>query len=114
MVALAWKLLLNWVQSKENLKRRGVIQGTTQTMCSFCSMYEESTSHLFFTCPQTWRIWNLVNRWLGSTLVMPEEGKAHILMFLDSCFGRDRKSGLGFIWLSTIWYIWTLQKQCDI
>lgn len=104
-------MILNRIQSKENLYRRRAIQNPSQTLYSLCLQVEESTFHLFFTCVQSWKIWNQVNCWLGALMVMPEEGKMHLLMFLGSCPRRDRKNGLGFVWLSTIWYIWHLRNN---
>ncbi|XP_057449199.1 uncharacterized protein LOC130740564 [Lotus japonicus] len=97
VMCLAWKVLLNRIQSKENLKRKGIIQDTSQTTCPFCLAAVESTSHLFFTCPKSWQVWISVYRRLGISVVSPEEGRAHMLMFLDSCCARDRKSGMSFI-----------------
>nr|AFK47708.1 unknown [Lotus japonicus] len=62
---MAWKILLNRIQSKENLRRKGLLNTETETRCSFCYDVEESTSHLFFTCVISWRIWMLVYAWLG-------------------------------------------------
>ncbi|XP_057443259.1 uncharacterized protein LOC130735191 [Lotus japonicus] len=64
-LSLAWKILLNRIQSKENLRRRGILNTETETCCSFCSAVEESTSHLIFTFAISWRIWMLVYDWLG-------------------------------------------------
>lgn len=33
VLALAWKVLINGIQSKENLKRRGILQNPSQTLC---------------------------------------------------------------------------------
>lgn len=111
VLCLAWKVLLNRVQSKENLKRRGIIQGTHQANCSFCLLYEESTSHLFFTCCHSYKIWCYVFRWLDIAMVTPEEGRTHLLMFMEPYCGRDRKTGLGVIWLAIIWHLWHLSNS---
>lgn len=44
-------------------------------------------------------------------MVTPEEGRAHLLMFMEPYCGRDRKTGLGVIWLATIWHLWHLRNN---
>lgn len=111
VLSLAWKILLNRVQSKENLLRRGIIQGTTQTLCSFCLHEVESTSHLFFFCKHSWAVWCCIMRWLGFIMITPKDASTHFMMFQDFCIGRDKKNGFGCIWLSTVWFIWHLRSR---
>lgn len=111
VLALAWKVLINRIQSKENLKRRGILQNSSQILCSFCSLSEETTTHLFFTCTYSWGVWNRIFRWLGFIIAMPEAGKLHFLSFQESCSVRDRRRGMSFIWLSTIWYLWNTRNR---
>lgn len=42
---------------------------------------------------------------------MPDEGKTHLLLFLENYLGRDRRMGLGFVWLATIWFIWQTRNK---
>lgn len=47
-LVLAWQLLKDIWATKENLKKRGVIDHVRETSCVFC--FEESSPHLFVRC----------------------------------------------------------------
>lgn len=111
VLSLAWKVLLNMIQSKENMRRRNALHGTSQSLCSLCSLEEESSSHFFFTCIQSWKVWCKVYQWLGDTSAMSNDGISHFLQFLGSFAGKDRKNGKGFVWLATIWSLWNYRNN---
>ncbi|XP_057418658.1 uncharacterized protein LOC130712859 [Lotus japonicus] len=111
VLALAWKVFLNRIQSKVNLSRRGILLDPSQILCPFCAQAEETTTHLIFTCIHSWHVWHRVLQWLGISTVLPEEGKNHFLSFQDSYNARDRKKGMSFIWLSTVWFLWHLRNS---
>lgn len=57
--ALLWKVFLNRVQTRENLKKRRVIPTGLECRCVFCGLSEETTTHVFFSCAFSWRVWML-------------------------------------------------------
>lgn len=44
----AWQLLHSRIPSRENLRKRGVIQNIIDVVCPFCLHLEKTTSHLIF------------------------------------------------------------------
>lgn len=96
VLSLAWKVLLNRVLMRENLRRRKVIKNSLEAMCPLGFTVEESTPHLFFTCLNSWKIWMQVYKWLGTSMVQHEDGKVHFLQHLSGCSGWGRKCD---IWL---------------
>ncbi|XP_057419228.1 uncharacterized protein LOC130713477 [Lotus japonicus] len=110
-ISLAWKLLLNGIQSKDNLRRRGILNTVVEVSCSFCSLAEESASHIFFNCTISWKIWSQVYAWLGIHTALPSNGSSHFLQSQAGCFGKDRMQGVSTIWLATIGYIWSLHNK---
>jgi RNA polymerase subunit RPABC4/transcription elongation factor Spt4 len=64
-----WQMLLDRIQTKENLWRRRIIQ-QQQTNCVLCGAAMESTVHLFLHCPISSKVW-YVMRWLGLVIVVP-------------------------------------------
>lgn len=47
-VCLVWRVLLDRVPSKHNLRRRNIILTNQDMLCPFCVLQEET----FFTCPK--------------------------------------------------------------
>jgi len=58
---LAWRLMQDKIPTNDKLKHRGFIMAS---ICSLCSTSDESSSHLFFSCPFALKIW----AWLASIL----------------------------------------------
>lgn len=110
-ISLAWKLLHNRIQSKVNLRRRGLLNIGAEVSCSLCSLAEETTAHLFFTCAISWKIWVRIYAWLGIQTVLPEEGRLHFLQSRAGCYGRDRRQGVSIIWLAAIGFIWHFRNK---
>lgn len=111
VLALAWKVLLDRIQSKVNLSRRGILLNPSQMLCPFCDQFEETTMHLLFNCIHSWRVWQQVLLWLGIYTALPGEGKMHFMSFQESSSARDRKRGMCIIWLSTVWFLWNLRNR---
>lgn len=82
-VALGWRVLLDRLQTKENLARRNIPTGNLS--CPWCGSKTKSTSHLLFTCGFAWKVWTLLLRWLNLVLVLPDEPSYHFAQFVESC-----------------------------
>lgn len=103
-ILVGWKLLINRIQSKENLDKRNV--HLADLLCPLCSSATESADHLFFNCLRAWQVWSLCANWLGIWLVFTNTSKDHFTQFV-SCLGSSFRSGLSLIWLAIVWHIWT-------
>lgn len=113
-IALAWKVLIKKLQTKDELRKRNAIPSGTDTSCAMCSNAVESISHLFFCCPMSWLLWCGVLRWVGYLAALPCDGKSHLLQFLSICQGnKSWKRVFSLIWIATIGVIW-YSRNCRI
>lgn len=102
-IAVGWKVLLNRIQTKDNLIQRNI--QIADLSCPLCGVVNEGSCHLLFSCSVTWQVWGLVYHWLGFSAAMPWLSKDHLLHFIDLGSAKTR-SGLLVIWLSVVWHIW--------
>lgn len=102
-IALGWKVLLDRIQTKDNLVHRNIL--IADLSCPLCDVLEERSCHLFFSCSVAWKIWGLIHKWLGFSVVIPWQAKAHLLQFVGLGSWKSR-AGLLVIWLAVIWQIW--------
>lgn len=102
-IALGWKVLLNRLQTKDNLVHRNIPISDLQ--CALCGFGEESVHHLFFSCSRVWDIWSRVLKWLGLVSVLSGHAKEHLVQFLG-LWPSPIKSGLSIVWLAVIWQVW--------
>lgn len=102
--AFLLRLLLDRIPSKENLRKRKVIQSDGELLCKICCMEIESSDHLAFACSFALDIWLGCYRWLGVQTVLPGSSREHLLQFN---FGRSKiqQKGLFTVWLATLWSI---------
>ncbi|XP_057426355.1 uncharacterized protein LOC130719764 [Lotus japonicus] len=96
--AFAWRMLLNRIPTKVNLRRRGVIPAEVDVFCPFCNRIEECCDHLFCTCSRSFDVWNAVYRWLGFETVLPSSSESLFSQF--SFVGRNKKQRLAEV---TVW-----------
>ena len=76
---LAWRVIMNKVLTRINMRRRRV--KLTDVSCIFCGLEEETNTHLFLTCNVTIKIWNMCNRWVEVSAVHHNQLKAHFQQF---------------------------------
>lgn len=102
-ISVGWKLLINRLQSKENLVKRNIPRA--DLLCPLCSSEVESTDHVFLSCMRVWQVWSLIANWLSISLVCPNTSKDHFYQFV-CCLGFGSMRGLSLIWLAAVWHIW--------
>lgn len=109
LIALAWKVLLNRVQTKINLRRRNALPPSVPTTCVLCLQQEESSSHLFFSCPLSSKLWKQVYGWFGLCTVLPDNGEDH---FSQHVIGNKKMDNIyRMIWVATVASIWSLRNR---
>jgi len=69
VVLFAWRLFRDRLPTKKNLYHRHVIDIEARS-CVGDYGEVETSSHLFLHCNLFGFVWNLINRWLGVSLVM--------------------------------------------
>ncbi|XP_057425853.1 uncharacterized protein LOC130719213 [Lotus japonicus] len=91
-IALAWKVLINRIQTKVNLNRRGIVLNSA---CPLCSTSDESTDHLFFSCPIVWKVWSKISAWFSVFSVLPADSSGHFLQHLGILGSLKIRKGVG-------------------
>lgn len=69
VTSFAWRLLQNRIPSCDNLYRRGIIS-QEHLKYVFCEAEMESSLHLFLTCDVSYKVWCVILKWLGFSLVI--------------------------------------------
>jgi hypothetical protein len=101
-----WRALWGRLPVRANLRRRGVIISINDAVCPFCSVEEESVSHILFNCNFSWRIWNEVLWWLGLSGVFHHETSKHFVQFGIQGCSKSLNASLKVIWAATISCLW--------
>ena len=70
---LAWRIILDRVQTRDKLKNCNIISQRGNVRCVLCEDEEENKNHLFFSCPVAYNIWSLCYTWVGFESVFPLE-----------------------------------------
>jgi len=80
VVLFAWKTIQNWLPTKDNLVKRGII-GADSRLCSAGSELFESVSPLFFKCLIFFKVWSEIAKWLGLEVVLPNNVSSPLFNF---------------------------------
>lgn len=91
--AFGWRTLWGRLQTKENLKKRGIITEEELLACPFCANTEESMEHVLFPCPFAVQVWNAYNRWMGIITVLPHNTWVHLLQHGSLSWNKRQRMG---------------------
>jgi hypothetical protein len=108
--AFSWQLLLNRIQTKDNLCRRRIIQHQN-TNCVLCGLVEESALHLFLHCEKTAVVWYAIMKWLGLVIIVPHNLTSSFAILGEYGKGKRGKVCLSLIWNSYVWSIWKFRND---
>jgi hypothetical protein len=102
----SWQLLLQWLPTRANLARRGVIRDAPQSLCVWCHSELESEVHLFTKCDVAVKVWSAIHSWLGLITAVP----GNLTLSFES-FGfpfkcKKRRKGFNLIWQTVNWSLW--------
>jgi hypothetical protein len=109
--AFSWQLLLDRIQTKDNLLRRRIIQ-VEQGQCVICGGVSETALHLFLHCKIATKIWYDIMRWLGFVIILPHNLASSLAMLIHSARSKKEKVGLSLIWCAVMWVIWNVRNGC--
>jgi hypothetical protein len=109
--AFAWQLLLNRIQTKDNLFKRRMIQAD-QLRCVMCNQNFESANHLFLHCDVAAKVWYEINSWLGFYLITPPNLLLSFAMWTTCGRNKIEKAGMRLIWFACIWVLWRSRNSC--
>lgn len=100
----AWRLALNRLPTRDNLKKRNMLP-SQETTCVCCGSEDESVRHLFMECREANRLWARIAGWIGVYWVQPREILAHQQAFSNLGKGKHVYV-LGGLWICFIWVWW--------
>ncbi|XP_076882089.1 uncharacterized protein LOC143530430 [Bidens hawaiensis] len=98
-----WRLLLNRIPVTVNLLARGLI--SISRSCSFCSLSDEFSDHVFLDCVGTKQVWRTVSLRCGWDLTALWSIE-QLLEEASHSSSHSRKRILKAIIYSSIWSIW--------
>ena len=108
---LAWRIILDRVQTKENLKKRSIIANGGDEKCVLCDGAVETNNHLFFSCPIAYKVWGLCFNWVGLSAVFPMDAFCHLQQHLGWVHGKRKKKVWLVVWFATVWNIWVTRNR---
>lgn len=109
---VAWRILLNRVQTKMDLARRNALPPNSGLECGLCLRVEENCSHLFFECCVSWKVWMRICKWLGVTVVLHKDPKEHFLQFcVISGVGSRSSKTMILVWIATVYVLWSCRNN---
>jgi hypothetical protein len=108
--AFSWQLLLDRVPTRDNLRRRGVIN-VENSLCPLCLEEVEMACHLFLHCRIAAGFWYAINRWFGVCSVIPPSLPLSYAILVGYGSNRKRRKGLSVIWLAFVWVLWRVRND---
>ncbi|XP_058733994.1 uncharacterized protein LOC131605683 [Vicia villosa] len=106
ILCFGWRFLLNRIPTRDQLVRRGVLVGGSDSVCALCSKEEETLSHLFFLCNISIRIWRRVFMWLDISEDLTIDEFGDFFHFYGKIHCLNKRMIVGTVWLATVWVIW--------
>jgi hypothetical protein len=101
-----WCLFLNRLATKDNLRKRNVLDPTLVACATLCGK-EEERDHLFFHCDHYGRFWLLISHWLGIVTVLHGNLHSHATQFCAlGGFTKNSRTSFTVIWISVLFVIW--------
>jgi hypothetical protein len=102
---LAWRLLCNRLPTRDNLVRHHIIAPNAHFCVNGCGG-EETTQHVFLSCPVFAPLHGLIRSWVGISSADPVSIQDHFVRFTYSAGGsRAWRSFLQLLWLCSIWVV---------
>ncbi|PNX97438.1 cysteine-rich receptor-like protein kinase [Trifolium pratense] len=109
--AFSWQLLLNRIPSKDNLRKRRMLQ-EHQQVCALCNLKVETVLHLFLHCEIAAKVWYAITSWLGFIIILPNNFFSSLAVFLSCAKNKKEKAGLAMIWTAFMWVLWKIRNDC--
>ncbi|XP_058783901.1 uncharacterized protein LOC131658647 [Vicia villosa] len=106
----AWRLILDRLPTRDQLKKRRILDNDRDCCLVLCSGEEESSKHLFESCPITRKIWNRVGGWIGDSCKLSIEELSSFFTVAEKIKGVEERLTIGVIWLAVVWNIWMMRN----
>jgi len=73
--------------------------------CVMCKQKKETTSHMFFTCEVSQKVWNLCERWVGISSSNHNHRVTNFQNFNSLQLNTKQNIAWKSVWLSIVWDI---------
>lgn len=108
---MARRLLWDRLPTITNLARRNVQLTVDNMRCHSCNFPEETTQHLFISCPKASEVWSACYLWLGTLVVQPQDIVSHFVAHAGILrSAKDKKLAIG-IWECVVWALWKVRNN---
>jgi len=107
-----WLLLQNRLWTSARLQLR---HWKNNYFCALCERNLETAHHLFFECPYSRLVWQLVATWSGCPSLQPTSWKE--VLELEDCFNQTIRAGWKkehTLAILTVWNIWNRRNAVDL
>jgi hypothetical protein len=108
--AFSWQLLLDRIQTKDNLVKRCIIDAQ-QGQCDRCMLGPETALHLFLHCDYAAKIWYEMVSWLGLIIILPHDIASSLAILLNCGKNKSEKVGLCLVWNAFMWVLWKVRNN---
>ncbi|XP_058776284.1 uncharacterized protein LOC131650598 [Vicia villosa] len=100
------RVILNRISTKDQLHKKGITAVSSDLLCVFCSLEEESLSHILRRCVIMSRIWRKVYEWMRSLEEISLEEFEGFFAHCEKVKSLARRYIVAVIWLASVWSIW--------
>ena len=100
----AGRLIRDRLPTKSNMRKRQI--DINDSLCPFCSIKEETASHLFFDCSKTQHFWWESLSWIGTSGAYPINPRLHFLQHNNGMNGGKKYNRWKCWWVALNWSIW--------
>lgn len=90
-----WRLFLDWLSTRSQLSKKGILLNDHERVCAPSFNHEEDSSHLMLQCVSSKRIWQEINVWLDSDLMMAVDSRENFLISFKLLKGKVDKNREG-------------------
>ncbi|GKA02292.1 RNA-directed DNA polymerase, eukaryota, reverse transcriptase zinc-binding domain protein [Tanacetum coccineum] len=105
----AWKVFLDSLPTRLNISLRGI--GIPSIFCPVCNLAVESTTHIFFSCSVTRKVWRKVLIWWDLDDAIFHSYNDWILWLVNIRLPKQLKEFLEGICYVMWWLIWRFRNQ---
>lgn len=106
-----WRVFLNKLPTKDQLTKRGILQGVQDKVCVFCCEENEDIHYLLLHCTITRKVWEVVDSWLGICSMVGSNSRANFNRYISAPSKNLRNNKEGLVWFSTCWRIWIIKNS---
>jgi len=103
---ITWRVLHNKLPTDDNLRKRGCY---IVSICCFCRAYFESTHHIMFECPVTFRLWDWLRK--GTDQPLDCTNCSTLLLGRGGMGSKMVQQVLNSAIIHLIWAIWIERNQ---